>query len=208
MSFNPNAKPTEVERELIPEGAHIARCVRVIEIGKHLSGFPPQDGKEEYPKEKAVIVFSLPNVIREFGDLGEKQAFISNPFGITMSSNEKATMRKYAKALDPRGESENLGGFVNQPCQLAVIHKERKDKPPVAVIDSVAPILPGIEVPEADTETFWSRWDQPDVQILRMVPEFTRNLIKEALNYPDSPMERAMLELEAASGDSDEDVPF
>lgn len=207
MSFNPNAKSTDFNRELIPEGPHLARCVRVLEIGNHVSGFPQPDGTVEIPKPKAVIVFSLPDVIMNFGELGDKQAFISNPFGITMSTNEKATMRRYQKALDPNGTAEDLGGFLDKVCQLAVIHKERKDKPPVAVIDSIAPPLPGLAVGAADTELLWLKWDDPDPGVLSQVPQFTRDLIMKADNYQGSKMQEAMAQIDQAPT-LGEDEPF
>lgn len=207
--FNPNEKSSDFERDLIPEGPHLARCARVIEIGQHLSGFPQPDGKEEYPKNKAVIIFSLPNVIMNFGEkLGDKQAFISNPFGITMSTNDRAIMKQYAKALDPQGEATDLGFFVNRPCQISVVHKERKDKPPVAIIDSVAPCLPGLEVPELDTDPFWFKWNDPDPELLAAIPPFTRELMTQAVNYPDSRVERLIQQMDQEPQPADEDVPF
>lgn len=207
--FNPNAKPENQDRELIPEGPHLARCARVIEIGKHLSGFPPEDGKEEYPKDKVVIVFALPNVIMNFGEtLGDKQAFISRPFGITMSTGEKAIMRQYSKALDPQGQATSLGWFIDQPCQISVVHKPRKDKPPVAIIDSVAPCLPGLEVPALDTQPFWFKWNDPDGDTLQLVPPFTRELMTQAVNYPDSRVQQLMEQLDQKPDEADEDLPF
>lgn len=206
--FNPNAKPEQLDRELIPEGAHLARCARVIEIGQHLSGFPQPDGKEEFPKNKAVIVLSLPNVIQNFGELGDKQAFISNPFGITMSNNDRAIMRQYSKALDPQGTAQNLGDFLNRPCQVSVIHKPRKDKPPVAIIDSIAPCLPGLEVPELDTEPFWFQWNDPDPEILAKVPPFSRELMTQAVNYIDSRVERLMQQMDQDPQEDTQDDPF
>lgn len=179
--FNPNAKEeTNFERELIPEGPHVARCVRVIEIGKQHSEL------YDVTNNKAIIVFSLPNVIMNFGELGDKQAFISHPFGITISNNDKSTMKQYVKALDPHGEAQNLGDFLNKACQISIKHKERTDKPPVAQIDSVAPLLPGLEVPELDTDPFWFKWNQPDPEIYEKLNDFTKDQIKGATNYADS----------------------
>jgi len=203
--FNPNSKPEEFDRELIPEGPHLARCARIIEIGQHLSGFPQPDGKEEYPKNKAVIVFSLPNVIMNFGEkLGDKQAFISNPFGITMSTNDRAIMKRYSKALDPQGNATSLGYFLDQPCQISVIHKERKDKPPVAIIDSIAPCLPGLTVPPLDTDPFWFQWDSPEPDLLAQVPPFTRELMTQAVNYPDSRVQRLIEQMGQEPADQED----
>ena len=91
-AFNPNAPDTGFDRELIPQGVHAARCARVIELGEQDSQYGMAN--------KAVVVLSIPGVTMNFGG-EEKQAFISNPFGITLSNNEKAKMKQYTKALAP-----------------------------------------------------------------------------------------------------------
>ena len=199
--FNPFAEDTGgFERELIPEGPHAARCVRVIEIGKQYS--------QRYDNEanKAVIVLSIPNVKMEING-EEKQRFISNPFGITISNNERATMRQWARALCPDG-GNSLGDFLNQPCQVVVRHQKKEDGSSFDRIDSIAPILPGLEVGELDMEPFWLQWNSPDPEVLAQVPEFTRGLIKQATNYQGSLMEEAMEQVERTTDGATEDVPF
>ena len=196
--FNPNAAPEQnFERELIPQGPHAARCARIIEIGKQYS--PKFDSESD----KVVIVLSLPHVMINMGG-EEKQAFISNPFGITKSTNEKSSMRQYVRALDPKGEATKLGDLLGNACQVYVGHRTRNDKT-YHYIDSIAPLLPGLEVPELDTEPFWLSWDNPSVDTLRTVPEFQRGLIKQAVNYPGSYMEEAMMELEGSVPTKDND---
>ena len=179
--FNPfSDAPQSFERELIPEGPHAARCVRVIEIGKQYSQLYDSE------QNKVVIVFSIPGVTMEI--LGEeKQKFISNPFGITISNNDRSTMRQYARALCPAGGS-NLGDFLDKPCQIYVKHVTKSDRT-MDRLDSVSPILPGIQVPELDTEPFWFQWNKPDVNHWVKIPNFTQELIKQATNYPGSYVE-------------------
>jgi hypothetical protein len=193
--FNPNAKGSSGEREVIPAGTHAARCVRVVEIGKQYS--------KQYDNEsnKVVIVLALPHVLVTVGN-EEKQAFISNPFGITISNNDRSSMKQYTRALDPTGEAKNLGDFLNKTCQVLVTHRTREDKT-YARLDSIAPILPGFPVPELDTEPFWFRWNQPDPKLWEKLPDFQKQLIKEATNYPGSYVEEMVRELEGAS-----DVPM
>lgn len=182
MTFNPNQKNSSaVEYELLPKGAHMARCVRVIEIGE-------QDGM--YGKQhKVVIAFSLPNVLMKMSDGSEKQRMISNAFGITISSDEKSTMYKYTKALDPNGEATCLGDFLNKPCQIVIGHNTKEGKTRDR-LDSVSPILPGIPVPELDTDGFWFEWSKPSQEIWKKIPKFTQELIKKASNYPGSKVEK------------------
>ena len=182
MSFNPNAKDTAGgERELIPSGTHAARCVRVIEIGKQYSKLYDNESN------KVIVVLSLPHVLVNVGG-EEKQAFVSNPFGITISNNDKSSMKAYTRALDPSGEAKTLGDFLNKVCQVFVTHKTNNEKT-FARLDSVAPILPGFPVPELDTEPFWFQWNKPDPAVWAKLPEFQKTLIKEATNYAGSYVE-------------------
>lgn len=207
MSFNPSAKDNRnIEYELTPEGPTVARCVRVIEIGKQDSRYGVQD--------RCVINFSLPFHFIKLGD-EEKQKFISQPFGINMSNNEGSTMAEYVKALNSSAQS--LGDFLNQPCQLNIVHYDRKDgKGRGERIDSVTRLLPGIEVPELDTEPFWFEWKNPDPSVWQKIPPFTKTLIQEAVNYPDSKVEQMVKDLEggAVKGketpelDNTDDIPF
>lgn len=204
MSFNPSAKDSKnIEYELTPEGPTIARCVRVVEIGKQDSKYGVQD--------RCVINFSLPFHFIKLGD-EEKQKFISQPFGINMSNNEGSTMAEYVKALNP--DAQSLGDFLNRPCQLNIAHYDRKDgKGRGERIDSVTRLLPGIEVPELDTEAFWFDWKNPDPKVWAMIPPFTKTLIQEAVNYPDSKVEAMVRALEggvtkAPQLDDSDELPF
>lgn len=179
--FNPNAKESTFERELIPSGTHAARCARVIEIGKQYS--------KQFDNEsnKVIIVLSLPHVLVDVNG-EEKQAFISNPFGITISNSDRSSMKQYTRALDPKGEAKSLGDFLGKECQVLVSHRKKDDKT-YSRLDSVAAILPGFPVPELDTEPMWFRWQAPDPEVWKKLPDFQKQLIKEATNYHGSYVE-------------------
>lgn len=190
--FNPNAKDSGgVQRDVIPAGTHAARCARVIEIGKQYSKLYDNESN------KVIIVLALPHVLVKVGD-EEKQAFISNPFGITISNNDKSSMKQYTRALDPQGEAKNLGDFLNKTCQVFVRHQEKDDKV-FARLDSVAPILPGFPVPELDTEPLWFRWNNPDPEVWAKLPDFQKALIKEATNYHGSKVWEMVQDVEGQS---------
>lgn len=171
------------ERELIPEGPHAARCARVIELGiQHSPKYPDSDA------DKVAISFAVPGfTININGE--EKQRFIGNPFGITKSSFEKSTLRQYARALCPEGGS-SLGDFGGKPCQIYVTHPPvAADKRPYDKVDSVSPLLPGIEVEELDVPFIWFQWNKPDPEVWALIPSFQQELIMGATNYPGSYVE-------------------
>ena len=185
--FNPFEDNQSFERELIPEGPHAARCVRVIEIGDQYSA------KYDSVSNKVIVVFAVPGVTIDING-EQKQKFISNPFGVTKSSFERSTLRQYARALCPEGGS-SLGDFLDKPCQIYVVHGGEADKR-YDKLDSVAPILPGIEVPPLDTEPYWFQWDNPDPEVWVKIPKYTQETIMNARNYPGSKVEQMVLSLE------------
>lgn len=198
--FNPNNKDNKTF-ELIPKGPQMARCSRIVEIGVQES---PQYGDSD----KVVIAFNLPNVLMTMADGTQKQRMVSNPFGITKSSDEKSNMHKYTKALDPNGTAQYLGDFLNQPCQVVIGHVT-KDGTTRDRLDSVSPILPGIPVPELDIEPLFFEWDYPSQEVWKKLPKFTQDLIRKAKNLPGSKVE-AMIAADDAGQTyvNDDELPF
>jgi len=183
--FNPSAKETKTQFELIPEGPHPARCSRIIEIGEQESQYGVQT--------KVIIAFNVTDSFIKLSDGTEKQRMISNPFGINMSNNEKSTMAQYTKALNARASS--LGDFLERPCQVSIIHY-KKDDTVRDRLDAVAPIIPGLQIPELDITPFWFKWDAPEVEQWALIPEFTQKLIMQAVNYKGSAVEDMVKTLE------------
>ncbi len=196
--FNPS-KPDSFQRELIPEGPHAARCVRIIELGDQSSryGVVP----------KAVIVLSVPGVTMEYNG-EQKQAHISNGYGINISSSDKGFMRDYTNALNPN--AQNLGGFLDETCQIHVEHEKEKD-PVRQKIKQISALIEGIPVAEADTKLFWLRWLEPDPEVWEMISNFQKNLIRgsldgkilPAVNYRGSAMEEMVHMIEGEEGPDD-----
>lgn len=214
--FNPNATEQQsFDQDLVPTGVHAARCARVIEIGEqHSPRFDVEDPDTGEIKksiyDKAVIVLSLSNLTYDFKGLGEKQRFISKGFGITIGNSERGNMKEYTRALDPDGQATCLGDFIGRGCQVSVVHKTKNEKTR-ADIDSVAPVLPGTEIPPLDTEPFWFEFDNPNGDLWVLIPEFTQNLVKAAVNYPGSLVEQMVLAIEgeiAATAISVDDSPI
>lgn len=201
MAFNPNAKSAAGEFNLIPNGIHAARCARIIEIGQQHS--PRYDRIDEDTgatipsiSDKAVIVFALSNVTFEFEGLGNKQAFISNRYGVAKSTNDRSTMKQYAKALDPKGVATSLKDFLTMPCQVSIVHVN-KDGKTYANLDSVAPILPGLQIPELDTDAFMFEWDNPKPELWAKIPQHTQELITGAWNFKGSKVEKMLSAMSA-----------
>lgn len=185
-AFKPHAKDSGKQYDLVPKGPTVARLARIIEIGQQSGKYGTQS--------KAVFSFSLPSHTMDIG--GEKkQRFIGSPFGVNLSNNEGSTIYQYCKSLDPNEESQDLGGLLGRACQIQIAHvPKQKDGSMMDKIDSTSPLLPGLTVPPLDTEPFWFQWDKPNKALVTKIPEFIRNLMKEAIDYPGSAVEVAFLE--------------
>jgi len=71
-----------------PVGTHVARCIRIIDIGTQTSEY---QGAETI-RRQCIIFFELPNELMTHGEAAGKP-FIASKF-YTQSLNEKATLRK------------------------------------------------------------------------------------------------------------------
>jgi len=187
-NFNPSAKESKPSFDLIPEGPHPARCARIIELGEQESQYGVQT--------KVVIAFNVTDSFITLADGTQKQRMISNPFGINMSNNEKSTMAQYTKALNPKATS--LEDFLGRACQVSVVHYKKDDQVRDR-LDAVAPIIPGLQIPELDITPWWFRWEAPDADLWAQIPEFTQNLIKKAVNYKGSLVEEMVESMTAST---------
>lgn len=202
MTFNPSAPSEKFVRELIPEGPHMAYCSRIIELGIQ----PGFKGAKSRPK--AVIAFNLPGQTVEIN--GEpKHRMMSNPYGITLTTNEKSDMRKYANALNP--SAKNLGEFLGKPCTVNVVHKLKSDGSgdKIDKIDYVTRPMAGVPTVAPDIDLWWFKFDDPDMNLWELIPQFQKDIILEAENYPGSKLQE---KLEGVQLDTEEDgrddVPF
>jgi hypothetical protein len=108
----------------IPLGTHVARCIRVIDIGT-------QEGQwkgETTRAPKVVIGWELPLELIPDGEYQGQPFFISEFY--TASLNEKAKLRGHLANWRGRDFTpEELGGFdlahiLGKPCMLSVVMSE------------------------------------------------------------------------------------
>lgn len=132
------------EFEQPPAGTHIARCVRVIDLGTQKGEY---QGKATY-KRQVIIGWELPSELMAEGDFAGKPFTVGRFY--TASLSEKANLRK--DLANWRGRDftdEELGGFaakniLGKPCMLSLT---MNDKNKIRVTGVMA--LPkGTPVPE------------------------------------------------------------
>jgi hypothetical protein len=185
--------------EEAPVGNHVARCVRLIDLGTHHGEF---QGK---PNTRNQVLFTW--------ELCQELMKDGKPFTIgkfyTNSLSEKSNLRPDLEAW--RGKTfspEELARFdlqnvLGAPCMLQVV-KNDKNK---SVVASVASMPKGMKAPEpANTPTaFWiDEWDQ---EVFDSLPDGLKKMIHDSDEYKEmhgQPREAAM---EGIQGMTD-DVPF
>jgi len=115
-------------RPLTPAGTHIARCVRLIDLGTQHDEF---QGK---PKilQKIRIGWELPYERAIFSEEKGEQAFLIDK-EYTLSLGEKANLRHDLEGWRGRAfTEEELAGFdlttiVGKACMITVVHKKSAD---------------------------------------------------------------------------------
>ncbi len=134
-----------------PIGTHVARCVKMIDIGTQKGEY---QGKATY-KRQVIIGWELPNELMTTGE------FAGKPFGVskfyTASLSEKANLRADLKNWRGRDfTEEELAGFdakniLGKPCMLSLTES---DKGRIRVTGVMA--LPkGTEVPDQINPTLY-----------------------------------------------------
>lgn len=190
-----------------PAGSHIARCIKIIDIGTHHGEYQGVPNV----RNQVIVQWELPNETMQFD--GEEKPLIVSKF-YTNSLSEKATLRKDLESWRARPFSpEELNKFdlmkiLDAPCILSVVHTEKGK----AKVVGVSGLPKGMQCPEAHNEVdaFWlDEWDQDDFENLS---KGFQKLIMEsdeyqAMNTPPG-QRAAQAESSRRADDFDDDIPF
>ena len=143
-----------------PEGTHVARCIRLIDIGTQHGEW---QGKPT-ARNQVIVQWELPTELMEPGDDGKAKPFIVSRFYTNILFDKAAI---YKDLIAWRGKDftpEELGRFdlntiLGKPCLLTVTHNDKGK----AKVIGVTKMVKGMECPPAVNElrSFWiEEWDQ------------------------------------------------
>jgi hypothetical protein len=143
-------KSNGTDYEQAPLGTHVARCVRLIDIGTQDNEY---EGRKS-TRRQVVVTWELPEELMSTGDFAGQPFLISKFF--TQSLNEKATLRKWL--ITWRGGDftpEELEGFdakniLGAPCLLSVTASDTTGK---SIASGVMKLTKGIKPPAQITPT-------------------------------------------------------
>lgn len=147
--------------EMTPEGVHIARCYRMVDLGTQESEFQGQ----KKTQRKIMIGWEL---------LGDDRMADGNTFAIskryTLSMHEKAQLRRDLEAWRGRAftrEEEaqfDVSRVLGTYCMLNIMHEERNGKT-YANIASIMPLPKGMPKPASPNPCYLFDIDAPDMEI-------------------------------------------
>ena len=182
-----------------PEGMHIGRCYRYIDMGTH------KDEKYNTMKRKVQLAFELPDAKMDDG-----KPFMATK-SYTASHNERAILRQeleswYGKTFNT-AQLDTAGGFdldklIGRPCMLNIVYSEDKK---YANIKSITPVVNGMECPEQINSSFTfdlDNFNQSDFEQLSEKMQAYINVSEERKNG-ESPQPT-----QTQDDFQDDDIPF
>lgn len=212
------------QRELIPQGMHVARCYSMVHVGtvqwEYLG--------EVKHTDKVRITWELPNLTKVFKEENGEQPFVISK-EYTLSMNEKANLRKDLENWRAKGFTEqeaddfDITKLLGVPCTLNIVHREAKNGNIYDNIGMVNPLMQGTECPpQVNPSVEFNYDDKFDLNWLRDQPDFIKDMIKgtpeykgriaelesmEQGNKMDAQMDDA-IKHDANVGSSEDSLPF
>lgn len=167
-----------------PSGTHVAVCYRVIDLGTQVVDWQGQSKQQH----KVMLSWELPDELMPDGEKAGEPFTIHQRY--TLSSSEKATLRKHLEAW--RGKKfteEEIGKFkieslIGVPCFLGIIHNE-KDGKTYANIASISKLPKGMTAPAPKNKKQYLSLDPKefDATLFASLSEGLRKVISESPEY-------------------------
>lgn len=186
--------------ELTPEGTHLARCFRLIDVGTQTFEY---QGKEK-KAHKVLISWEIPAELREDG----------TPFQIskkyTVSLHEKASLRKDLEAWRGRAFTEQeLDGFdlkniVGKACYINIAHEVKGDKT-YANIKSIMALPKGVNCPPLVNTPIIFDLDNFDAMVYNGLSDGIKKLIEASQEWYDKD---AVAKSDATQTHEGDGIPF
>ena len=193
--------------EPISEGAHIASCVSVIDLGEQYS--------EAYKKmqRRVMLIWEIPDETIEI-DGAQKPRQISKEY--TLSLGDKALLRAHLEAWRGKAFTESeleafdLNNVLGKACQMQIVHTEYNGSR-YANIRSIMSLPKGITPPKIESDFTYFALDEPaSLSLMDKLPKWIQDKVAKSPTY------RALVEAQSdpesgdfspVDGDST-DLPF
>jgi len=171
-----------------PAGTHVARCVRVIDLGVQID--EGQFGRKV--QHKLMLTWELPEELHVFKpEDGEQPYHVSKEY--TVSLHEKAGLRKELEAWRGRSftpeelDAFHVGKLLGIPCLLNVIHVDRKGGGMKAKVAGISPMPKSMKCPDAMSPLVKYEVEQGRDATFNSLPEWIQNKIAGCEDWKAKP---------------------
>lgn len=170
-------KGEKTEREIVPEGNHIARLYSIIEIGTVPVAY------QEEPSRQVQLTWELPEEMRDF-DGEQKPMVIGNAY--TASTFRLAKLRgiiegMVGKLSDQEADEFNLHDLQGKVCMLNVVHTVAKNGKTYANVSGTSPLPKAVkDVPEALNAPLYFDYGDFDEATYARIPQWIKNKMAES----------------------------
>lgn len=190
--------------EPAPAGTHLARCVRVIDLGTQ------HNEKFGNTKHQVLVFWELPTELD-----GDAPFIVWRRY--TCSIHDKAILGKHlaswrGRPFDPAElEGFELKNIVGKPCMVTVVHNTKETtsgKTTYANVNSVAGVIKGMQVPDQIHPSVIYDMDNHDQDVFDALPEYIQNTIAKSEERAGTPQERDSVADQFEAEAPPDDVPF
>lgn len=214
------AKKTEADYAPPPEGMHVARCYRLIDLGTQEKFY---QGVKTGEAQKILISFEL---------LGEERMNDGSPFSVSksyfLSMHEKSNLRKDLESWRGRQfthdeeSSFDVSKLLGAYCLLNMVREPSSNGKEYTNIKAITPLIKGMPKPEPVNKNTLFDLDNPDLgsfdgfsekikEIIQLSKEWKKFMIasgKSMNNKPDPGMAENPQSLGTGFDDMEDDIPF
>jgi hypothetical protein len=162
--------------QLAPEGMHLARCVRVIDLGTQHNEYNGRTKKNRQIK----LSWELPEHTAVFDkSVGPEPFLVSRTY--TNSLGEKSNL--YHDLLSwigsgfTRQAEFNLSALLGQPCQLNVIHETSKNNRQYMKVIGILPVPKKMAMPEQILSSVLYAIEDGQNEVFESFPEYLQEKI-------------------------------
>ena len=205
MAIIAEAATGSTNRQIAPEGNHVARCYSMIDLGTQTTEF----NGETKNQRKVRITWELPNETTVFKEENGEQPFVVSK-DFTLSMHEKSTLRQYLESWRGKAFSEqeassfDVSKLIGVPCMINLAHKTAKSGKTCVDVLSITPLPKGFTCPPQVNPNLEFSLQTPDMGVYESLPEWLKAKIAESPEFDQIRMEyhhEETLNQEAASDD-------
>lgn len=186
--------------EPAPPGLQPARCIQVIDLGTQTTTF----SGETKQSKRVQLTWEIPGERMSDGrpfTISKKYSASLNPKSTLCKDLEGWRNKVFTEAERAAWDTRKLLG---QACTLTIIHSDPKpgDDRIYARVQSIGPVMKGMEIPKAENELLYFDLDEFDEVTFNKLSKYLQEAIASSPEY------QAIGAVTVDSAFEDSDIPF